>query len=432
MEPNSYNNFTDVKDFIDWVQKQKRFSKKVSLEKMHYYCSLFGNPYNKFKSIHVTGTNGKGSVIAFLRSILMEAGFNVATFTSPYITYFNERIEINNKFISDDDLLKYGNMIIDKYPIIINSGYETPSFFEFITLLAFIYFSNQNIDFAIIEVGIGGLLDSTNVINSELSVITNVSLDHMNVLGNSLEEITLQKLGISRPNHYLISGIKEKSLQDLTKSYCEKNSTKLILSSVRAFEIKYSDIYQTEFLLEGYDEPFVIKLVGNHQVENAITSIVTIEALCKINSDLTDKLKLSLRKGLLNTTWPGRLEIVHHDPLILIDGAHNIDGITRICEFIKGLDYNKKRAIVSISKDKEKKEMINLLDNVFDEIIFTEYSYGRSSKAQELYDISNNHNKSIMYSLNEIIDYLNTNKYDFNIFIGSLYLVCDIKNLIKK
>lgn len=385
----SFKKFYNVNDFIEWVEKQKRFSKKVSLDKMKYYCDLFENPQNKFKSIHVSGTNGKGSTIAFIKSILMEAGFNVATFTSPYITCFNERITINNEFIKDEDLFFYANMIIDKYPTIIEANYELPSFFEFITLLAFIYFSNSFIDFAIIEVGIGGLLDSTNVINSSISVITNVAYDHMNVLGNTLEEILNQKLGIARPNHPLIVGTKEKTLQNICKEYCEKNNSPLTLTAFRAFEIKKSDIYQTEFLLEGFDEPLTIKLVGYHQVENAIVAISTIEALGTIYKNIKNLLKNSIKNGLEKTKWAGRLEIINEDPLIMVDGAHNIDGVTRVSNFIKKLEYHIKRVIVSISNDKMKKEMIDILDQTFDEIIFTKYQYSRSAEATELLTLSN-------------------------------------------
>lgn len=429
---NTFNKFTNVKDFVEWVQKQKRFSKKVSLDKMRYFCQLFDNPQDKFKSIHVTGTNGKGSTIAFIKSILKEAGLRVASFTSPYITYFNERIEINDEFISDADLLKYANLIIEKYPTIINNNYELPSFFEFITLLAFIYFSNSEIDFAIIEVGIGGLLDSTNVINSEISVITNIAFDHMNVLGNTLQEIATQKLGIIRPNHYVVIGTKEKSLQEYCKSYCEDKNSIPVITAFRAFEIKKSSIYQTEFILEGYDEPFMINLVGPHQVENAIVAISTIEKLVSIFPIYQQRITNAIKPGLVKTKWAGRLEIVQDKPLIVIDGAHNIDGITRISHFIKTLNFNKKRAIVSISKDKDKTTMIKLLDETFDEIIFTKYQYERSSNASELFNISMNPHKKIIDSLDDIMKYISDNPVDFTIFIGSLYLVCDIKKMYKK
>lgn len=425
------NKFTNVKDFISWVEKQKRFSKKVSLDKMKYYCQLFDNPQDKFKSIHVTGTNGKGSTVAFITSIMRTAGLNIATFTSPYITYFNERIEYNGEFISDVNLLKYANMIIEKYDTIELSKVELPSFFEFITLLAFLYFSElKDLDYAIIEVGMGGRLDSTNVITSEIAVISNIAYDHMSVLGNTLEKIALEKLGIVKNNEPLVIGIKDQKLQSFVKTYCDNRNIPLTTALNRPFEIKKSTIYGTELIIEGFEQPVVIGLAGNHQVENALTAIMTVEEFCKIHPELQSKLLRSIIPGLRNAKWPGRLEIVSKSPLILIDGAHNIDGITRVCDFIKNQSFAFKRAVVSISKDKDKDQMIEKLDQTFDEIIFTRYSYNRSAPAEELFSLSNSHNKIIMNSLDDALQYVKNHPADLTVFLGSLYLVCDIRNKI--
>lgn len=428
------NKFTDIDLFISWVESQKRFSPKASLDKMNYYCSLFNHPERTFKSIHITGTNGKGSTVAFLKSILQESGLKVATFTSPYITIFNERIQFDGKFISDSDLLKYGNKIIDKYPLIEKSKYETPSFFEFITLLAFLYFEDlPNLDIAIIEVGIGGRLDATNVIDSLVSVITNVSLEHTNVLGDTTKKITEEKLGIVKNKEPLICGIKDIDLQNYVIKRCQDKESELVLTSLSAFEIKQMDINGSRFTLEGYDNPFFIKLIGPHQVENAIVAIKAIEKLNQIIHFSKWNFPISnviLSRGLKNATWPGRLEVLSSKPLILTDGAHNIDGIERVCEFIKNQNYKYKRAVVSISKDKELATMIKLLDDTFDEIIFTEYNYKRHASADDLYKLSNNPRKRIIKSLNEVYNYIGNNHQEITIFLGSLYLVTDVKRQI--
>lgn len=424
--------FTNVKDFINWVEKQRRFSKKTNLDKMRFYCSLFDNPQDKFKSIHVTGTNGKGSTVAFIASVLKQANLNVATFTSPYITYFNERIQYNGKFISDDELLKYANQVLSKYDEISNNGYELPSFFEFITLVAFLYFSEiKDLDFAIIEVGIGGRIDSTNVINSEIAVLSNVAFDHMNVLGDTLEKIATEKLGIVKNHEPLVIGTTDLNLQKFIKSYANENQIPLTIAPLRACEIKKMTIYGSELLLEGFSEPLWISLVGKHQVENAMTAISTIEVLGELHPDLKAELLKAIPDGVKNTKWPGRLEIVNSSPLILIDGAHNIDGITRTCEFIRSLPYRSKRAIVSISKDKEKMDMIKIIDQTFDEVIFTKYSYDRSATPEELYELSTCQSKLIIPTIDETITYVKTSPVDFTIFLGSLYLVCDIKRNLK-
>lgn len=427
--------FNDATSLISWIEKQRRFSPKTSLDKMKYLCQLFGNPENKFVSIHITGTNGKGSTVAYLRSILKEAGLNVATFTSPYVTIFNERIQYNENYISNDDLIKYSNMIIDKYDTIINDGYELPSFFEFITLLAFIYFSNlDDLDIALIEVGMGGRLDSTNVITPLISVITNIEFDHMAVLGNTLEEIATEKLGIVKDNVPVVIGTKYESLQKFMVNKIKDKTNEIHLTALRAFEIKKMDIYGSQILLKDLDYTFDLGLSGLHQIDNAIIAITVIEVLNKIYLKKKCNLEISyaiLSKGLLNVNWPGRLEILSSKPLILTDGAHNIDGIRRVCEFIKKLNYKEKLAVVAISKDKELNEMIKLLDETFDEIIFTTYSYVRSSDASSLNELSHNSNHIFVNELDETLNIVKSRNREFNIFLGSLYLVTDIRKKFK-
>lgn len=423
--------FTDIHNFISWVEKQKRFTPKVSLDKMNYYCSLFDHPEKKFKSIHITGTNGKGSIVAYLRSIFKRANLKIGTFTSPYITIFNERIQYNEEYITDDELLKIANLIISKYPTICNDGYETPSFFEFITLICFIYFASiKELDLALIEVGMGGRLDATNVIDSELAIITNVTLEHTQILGNTEEKIAFEKLGIVKKNTPLICGVKDPILQNYILRICSERKSDVTFSSLTAFEIKKMDIYGSEFIVEGYGEAFKINLAGKHQIENAILAIKTIEKLNQQNNNHKWNFPISnviLREGLQNVCWPGRLEILSNHPLILIDGAHNIDGITRICEFVKLLDYPFKRAVISISKDKEKEQMISLLDDTFDQIIFTKYTYTRSADAIELYNLSCCKNKMCIEDVKDAYEYVKENQVSFTIFMGSLYLVTEVR-----
>ena len=191
------NKFNNIADLLYFVESQRRIDPKVNLDKMKGFCKVLGNPEKSFKAIHITGTNGKGSVVSYLKSILMEHNLNVATFTSPYIVKFNERICYNDSPISDDDLLEIGNLIIDKYPTFESLNLGTPSFFEFVTLMGFVYFSKIKIDVALIEVGIGGTLDSTNVIPTPLvSVIASISLDHTAILGDTVELIAAEKCGI--------------------------------------------------------------------------------------------------------------------------------------------------------------------------------------------------------------------------------------------
>ena len=420
--------FTNANEFIKWVENQKRFSKKESLEKMKYLMNLFDNPQNKFKSIHITGTNGKGSTVAMLRSILMDKGLNVATFTSPYITVFNERIGFNGYNIPDDDLIKYANQILEKYTQIEKDGYELPTFFEFITVLAFLYFSNiKNLDVALIEVGMGGRLDCTNVIKPVLSMLTNVALDHMQVLGDTLDKILVEKLGIVKDNVGIVIGVKDEKLRNVANEYVKNHNSFVKYSSINELSIKKCDTTLSVFDYKEYSN-IGLGLIGYHQIENAILVIEAFEII----KDIFNLSKDNLYNGLKNVKWQGRLEVVSKDPYILVDGGHNIDGLTRICEFVKSLDYKNKRAVISISHDKELSEMIKLIDETFDEIIFTKYAYARSAEVDLIYEMSNHQNKQKTENVQIAIDYVYNNKADFTIFVGSLYLVSEVRDMILK
>lgn len=420
--------FTNAKSFIEWVEVQRRFTKKVSLEKMNYYLGLFNHPENKFKSIHITGTNGKGSTVAMLKAILRDKGLNVASFTSPYITCFNERIGYNDDYISDDDLVKFANEILDKYDLIENDGYELPTFFEFITILAFLYFSTiEKLDIVLVEVGMGGRLDSTNLITPILSIITNVSYDHMQVLGDTLEEILYNKLGIVKPNIPCVCGVKDYKLQKQVKDYCIKENSPIFFTNFDSIKIKSASTLGSCFSYKEYDD-ISLSLIGFHQIENASLVIESFNII-KEEFGLT---KENLYNGLKKVFWQGRLEVISKKPYILVDGGHNLDGITRVCEFVKSLNYQKKRAVVSISHDKEIVDMVNLLDNAFDEIVFTKYTYARSADAKTLYDLSSNKNKVLIENINDALEYVFEYECDITIFIGSLYLASEIGKMIKK
>lgn len=421
------NYFVDAKSFIEWVQSQKRFSKKTNLDNMKYFCKLLCNPESSFKAIHVTGTNGKGSTVAMLTSVLMAKGYNVGTFTSPYIECFNERIAFNTKPIDDDDLLKMANRVIEIYPILEENNFPKPTFFEFITLCAFCYFKSlNNLDYAVIEVGMGGRLDSTNVITPIVSIITNVALDHMQILGNTKEAILIEKLGIVKDNIPVVCGLKEENLKMIATSVANIHNSQIVFPKYNEVKNVKCDLSKTCCTYQGQD--YKLSLLGFHQVENALLVIETFNLL-------KDDLKLSiqdLHNGLKNTKWVGRLEKINDDPVIYIDGGHNIDGISRITEFVKSLNIPNVRAVISISHDKELLPMIKMVDETFDEIIFTSYTYARSAKAEDLYNLSSSKNKKCIENLDVAVKYVLTNKKPITVFLGSLYLASEIRNKLKK
>lgn len=413
-----FKNFNELRYYIESL---KRSEKKVSLDYMHTLCEFFNNPQNSFKSIHVGGTNGKGSTVTYIKSILLENGYNVGTFTSPYVVIFNERITLNDEYISDADFIYYGNLVIEKFPMLEASNIRVPSFFEVMTLISFLYFRDKKVDFAIIEVGIGGLLDSTNVINPLVSVVTNVSYDHMEILGNTLEEIWNNKLGIMKPNRPFIVFSNE-SFNKQIKNYATNTKSQLVMVDKSLIKnITNQDGYYSF----SYKEHFNVKLnmLGYHQVENAVLAIEVINYLQE-KYRITNE---SVSSGLKKAFWPGRLEVLNKNPLIIIDGAHNIDGINKLNEFMKTLKPKYIRLVFAVSSNKDKTNMIKTIEENVDEIIFTHFMYKRSDESINLFNISQHANKVIIDDLDSIIRLSLSEKEKITIFCGSLFFISEVR-----
>ena len=418
--------FTNVHDLINWVEHQRRFSPKMSLEKVQALCKVYGNPQESFRSIHVGGTNGKGSVTDYLKNICLEHGLHVGTYISPFVTRFNERITYDGFDISDEDFLRYGNIILEQYPEIERLGIELPTFFEFVTILAYLYFKDiKELDLVIFEVGLGGLLDATNVIKPMLSIITNISYDHMNVLGNTLESIAMNKLGIVKPGVALISGVKEPFLRTLFQEVASSKGSSCSFVDYDQLTMKEISLHKTVFSYKHHNN-VMLQMKGSHQAENA--SLV-LEAIDYLNQK--SNFKFSLEKcyqGLQKTHWVGRLETVCSNPTILLDGAHNIDGVKRLSEFISSVKQDKFVTLVfAVSADKEKDKMIHQLEPVVDEIIFTQFAYERSDKANIIYELSTHPNKRVCSNVDEIIEEVSKQTDHLIVFAGSLYFVSEVR-----
>lgn len=421
-----YNN---VKEMVAFIESQKRSTPKLTLDRFKKILEIYGNPHKGLTYIHVGGTNGKGSTVAFLKSILRNANYNVATFISPYIIKFNERITYNESFIEDEEIVNIGNYILSKYSLLDEANIEHPSFFEFVTLMAFIYFSKiSSLDFVVLEVGIGGLLDCTNVITPLVSVISNVNYDHMNILGNTIQEIALNKLGIVKPGIPLVT-IENSEISDLIYEVTKKNNSKLSLVKKDDIKSIIVSLDNTTFTYKEFQN-IKLSLLGRHQTENAANVIEVIKILREdYNYQISDD---NIYKGFANTFWPGRLQIISKDPVVLMDGAHNIDGIRRLAEFIKEIKGNNHvRIIFAVSANKQKEDMIPMLEEVADEMVFTSFHYKRSDEAMNLIDLSNHKNKRVEYDIEKLLEEAKTDKM-ISVFCGSLYFVSEIYRILYK
>ena len=429
--------FDDANLCIEWIEGLKRQKAMKSLDDFKALCAFFNNPQDCCKMIHVAGTNGKGSVVSYLYNILRLANYTVGTFTSPYIECFNERIEINGDYIPSSYILKYVNLILSKEEELKKNNIPFPSFFAITTLIAFMYFKEMQIDVAIIEVGIGGLLDNTNVINPILTIISNVSYDHMDVLGNTIEEIATQKLGIVKDNVPLVT-INNPSINELIKDVCYKHHSTCIIVNQKDIINYHLSLKNTTF--DYLDFPNItLNMLGMYQMENASIVVESARLLQIIGFNIS---RDNIYQGLFNTKWIGRLERLNDDPLVIVDGAHNVDAVMRLVEFIKIVRGNNRiRMIMAISANKEKEKMLNLInDNVCDELILTEFNYSRSEEGKVLFALSKHKNKHYEQDERDIISkimnkkYSELDKYDnlINIFCGSLYFVSEVRKIILK
>lgn len=420
--------YTNVSELIDFIEHSKRQEKKTSLDKMFSLCSLFDNPQEDIPFIHIGGTNGKGSTVSYIKNILMKSGFNVGSFISPYVVCFNERINLNNDYISDDDLLRIGNMIIDKC---LQNGYQIPAFFDFVTLIAFIYFKELYkkglVDYVVLEVGMGGIFDSTNVVRPMASIITNVDYDHMGILGNTLEEIWLNKLGIMKENTLFLCYHSPYDYLVNNKAKLINNLDNVVFLNKEDVKVNYLKNFETSFNYKEYKD-IKLHLLGKYQAENASLAIEAILALNNNHMLIHQVTTKEIYQGLAKTFWPGRLEIMSKKPLIILDGAHNVDAVLRLKEFLEMYPFTKKiRLVIAISANKEVEKMIKIIEPLANQVIYTQFNYRRSNDANHLYNISNHPNKILVEDDNEILPLiLSDNDYD-NVLFGSLYFVSEMR-----
>lgn len=350
---------------LNFIHGRTKFKKIPTLDRMRLFLERLGNPQKGLKYVHVTGTNGKGSTVAMLRSMLMAAGLDVGSFTSPFITRFNERIALNAQPISDEDLTRLARKV---EPVVQQLDQELPTGgpteFEIDTAIMFCYFAEKQPDLVLLEVGIGGLYDSTNVITPLVSVITTVSWDHMKYLGDTLAKIAHQKAGIIKRGVPVVIGqLPPSALQVITKEATEKNAKIYELGKDFSAQKINQNAIKAEIIYDGgqlHHFRSTLGLAGDYQVENAAIAITTVQiVLTKLGIPV---IVADLKKGLAMTQWPGRMETVIDEPLVLLDGAHNLPGMQALVKTIRD-DFSDREVyvLVAILADKQYELMLGEL-----------------------------------------------------------------------
>jgi len=421
---------------IKWINSFQKFGIKLGLDRVKYILDELGNPHENYKIIHIGGSNGKGSVCNIIASILNESDYKVGIYTSPHLHDIKERIIVNNQIISNDE---FANITKKIKPIIekMKASREVPTYFEILTAISFQYFKEKKVDYAILEVGLGGKYDATNIVTPVISVITNVSLEHQNILGKNITQIAKQKGGIIKESTPIFTAAKNKSLEIIKKIANEKNAPIYIISNKNWIRLENTLEFQ-EFRITGLLKEYRVKtkLLGNYQGENITLAIKVLEYFqnhgIKINEDY-------IQQGIKKTINPGRMEIVNYDPIILLDGAHNPKGVKLLVETLKNdFKYNKLIFILGILKDKDIKSMMPSIILISDYIITTQSNNDRAIESVELEKIIKKMNNKIkLISKNKIQDAIKhaikiTNNNDLICITGSLYTVAEARGYLKK
>ncbi|EPT8860319.1 TPA: bifunctional folylpolyglutamate synthase/dihydrofolate synthase [Listeria innocua] len=415
---------------LDWIHGTLRLGIKPGLARMEYIMEKLNHPEKANKWVHIAGTNGKGSTLTFIRSSLEEAGYKTGTFTSPYIETFNERISVNGIPVSDQMIVDLANRIKPIAEELEKTVYGPPSEFEIITAMMFLCFAEyESIDIGIIEVGLGGRLDSTNVLTPLISVITTIGMDHMEFLGNSIEQIAGEKAGIIKPGIPVISGVIQKEAQEVIINNAVRNNSNVAWLN-KDFFIQNRDDEITYRTSHGDEIPNItIGLLGIHQLNNAAVAIKVLQYLNTFSSYEINQ--SAIKQGLKKAFWPGRMELLDVKPFIMLDGAHNPEGVKTFANSIRIYPGHKK-IIVSILKDKNYQEMITLLKTIPDtDILLTTFDYPRAMSSNEVTQIGTVEGISTNPNWKQALDDIKEIKNDTKFFItGSLYFISEVRKYL--
>lgn len=339
------------------------------LESITYLLELLGNPQKKFKSAHVAGTSGKGSTAYLINDFLVRAGYTVGLHISPHLQVLTERMQVNNQYISERDFIGLVNNIKPLVDEVAKKGYPRPSYFETLVAMSFCYFASKNVGIAVVEVGLGGRLDATNVLTPLVSVITNISFDHTDILGKTLEKVAREKAGIIKKGIDVVSGVTQKNVLTLIQKECDKKHA-LLMSLRRDIVLKKISPLKFSLLVKGKTyRNLTLGLLGSYQMENAALAIGAVEVL-KTHTIMVNE--EAIKATLLYGRFAGRLEIVQKNPLVILDGAHNPAKMKALANSLKQMmPVQKFVSIVAIKKGKDAKVILRELLPITKQFIFT-------------------------------------------------------------
>ena len=406
---------------INFIHSFKGNGRRPKLERMRWLLDQAGNPQMHYPTVHIVGTNGKGSTTSYLQHVLSKAGYQVGTYTSPYITRFNERISINGTEIPDKDLI----VIVEQAQILLNdleynTDFDRPTEFELVTLLMFLYFDLKQVDIAIIEAGIGGQFDSTNVLSPELVICTSIGFDHTETLGNSLVEIADHKAGVMQKNTPTLLGRVPEEVEQLFRQKSQDLQSPLAVID-REIQIIHASNQALQVSYGKWESPKLkLAMLGQHQENNAGLAVTAAHLLIQLFPKITDK---SIQEGIEETHWPGRSEWIGNN--IYLDGAHNPQGIASLKQVLK--DNFANRRVHILFAGLRRKPLADLLEELKAyEITVTSFDF---FEALPIDDYPQDFKRATDYR-----DWLNqadsANPDDLFVITGSLYFISEVRNYL--
>ncbi len=378
----------DYAEFTTWMFSLERFGIKLGLDNVTEFLSRAGDPHKSLRSVHVTGTNGKGSVCAFISEMLMAHGLEVGLYTSPHLVDFRERIKVGDDEIPEEDVLRIGLALKKIADQMASEDREKQlTFFEFTTGMAFEYFRQRGLDIVVAEVGMGGRLDATNVLTPEVCVITRIGLEHTNYLGATIPDIAREKAGIIKPGVPVVTCEQNPEALAVILNTCRKKGSRLVRIGLDfSVDGVQQSLAGTEFDYAGWNRARLkTRLLGSYQAENAAAAVATVETLHDHGIHVTSE---EIEKGIKDTTWPGRLDVVSRSPLVILDGSHNPDGVSITARVLSDLGVVPLTIVVGCMDDKDAAGIVRALKPISARMICTQAKYKRALPAAKLAELA--------------------------------------------
>lgn len=414
----------EYQDSLNWIHERAKFGIKPGVKRMEWMLDKLGNPEKKITGVHIVGTNGKGSTLSYMRSALNENGYTVGTFTSPYIEVFNERISIDGRPISDEDIAMLVNIVRPvSERMVEETDLGTSTEFEIITMMMFVYFGNVHpVDYVLVEAGLGATHDSTNVFNPVMTLLTSIGLDHIDILGDTLLDITKDKSGVIKENIPLVFNVKDDACRDYIYKVLDEKNAKGIELTRDVILVANGEEFSFKYGKYDFDD-IKLEMLGRHQQENASIAIAALLEMME-----RDLVKLDVNKmiqGVEKTFWTGRIERISEDPVIILDGAHNNEAVDVLVDTMRENFSDKKITVLfSAVKGKPLDTMVYKIGMLADTFNVTEFDFFKAEDGEVLFNAIEHPNK---HFVKDYIDYIKNFDGELLLVTGSLYFISEVK-----